>query len=202
MIDALVDHLAQARQSELLSQLGIEKKRFLYVTLHRPSNVDNEEALVTVMRELKRIATSWPVLFPIHPRTRKMCEQFGIALDDTPGLRILEPVGYYDSLHLTESARLVLTDSGGLQEESTYFRTPCLTLRPNTERPITITVGSNKLTSTNRLAADISDVLGRGNLVGRIPPLWDGKASHRIVDCLLDAHQDGRHARQSLESRT
>ncbi|HWI55923.1 MAG TPA: UDP-N-acetylglucosamine 2-epimerase, partial [Bacillota bacterium] len=131
------------------------------------------------------LAEQMPVVFPIHPRTRKMCAQFGIGLDKITGLRVLEPIGYHESLCLTENARLVLTDSGGLQEESTYFKTPCLTLRPNTERPITITHGSNKLTSLDRLAADISDALERGGENGRIPPLWDGKAAERILGCLM-----------------
>ena len=113
-----------------------------------------------------------------------MCAQFGIALDNDEGLNILDPIGYHDSLCLTENARLVLTDSGGLQEESTYFRTPCLTLRPNTERPITVTVGSNKLTNLERLAADIAEVLSREPKFGKIPPLWDGKAASRIIQSL------------------
>jgi len=188
MIDALIANLEQARGSQLLNKLGLQKKSFVYVTLHRPSNVDSKEGLSTIMGELKRIAKDWPVVFPMHPRTRKMCGQFGIALDDTPGLRILEPIGYHDSLCLTESARFILTDSGGLQEESTYFRTPCLTLRPNTERPITITVGSNKLTTLASLSADISDALNRKDTSGRVPPMWDGKTSQRILDSLLKAH--------------
>ena len=199
MIDALIANLEQARGSQLLNKLGLGKKSFVYVTLHRPSNVDCEEALGTIMGDLKRIAKDWPVVFPMHPRTRKMCGQFGIALDDTPGLRVLEPIGYHDSLCLTESARFVLTDSGGLQEESTYFRTPCLTLRPNTERPITITVGSNKLTTLAGLTADISEVLSRDEVPGRIPPLWDGKTSQRILESLLRAHSNGERPQTGSE---
>ena len=137
------------------------------------------------MGELKRIAGEWPVVFPMHPRTRKMCGQFGISLEDEKGLRILDPIGYHDSLCLTESARFILTDSGGLQEESTYFKTPCLTLRPNTERPVTITQGSNKLTTVQNLAADIDAVLKQNGSVSQIPPLWDGLAAERIVDELV-----------------
>ena len=98
---------------------------------------------------------------------------------------LLEPLGYHDSLHLTQHARFVLTDSGGLQEEATYFRTPCLTLRPNTERPITISVGSNRLTAPERLANDIEDVLALQGPCGQVPPMWDGKTSERILDALL-----------------
>lgn len=185
MIDALVANLEKARASKLPEKLGIKKKGFVYVTLHRPSNVDHQASLTTIMGELKRIAGEWPVVFPMHPRTRKMCGQFGISLEDEKGLRILDPIGYHDSLCLTESARFILTDSGGLQEESTYFKTPCLTLRPNTERPVTITQGSNKLTTVNHLAADIDAVLKQNGLVSQIPPLWDGRAAERIVDELV-----------------
>ncbi|HWH69734.1 MAG TPA: UDP-N-acetylglucosamine 2-epimerase, partial [Candidatus Sulfotelmatobacter sp.] len=185
MIDALVANLEKARATAVWQRLGLKPKAFAFVTLHRPSNVDSYPNLTGIMGELKRLAEQMPVVFPIHPRTRKMCAQFGIGLDKITGLRVLEPIGYHESLCLTENARLVLTDSGGLQEESTYFKTPCLTLRPNTERPITITHGSNKLTSLDRLAADISDALERGGETGRIPPLWDGKAAERILGCLM-----------------
>ena len=185
MIDTLIANLEQARARCLPNTLQLERKGFVYVTLHRPANVDDQASLTAIMAELKRLARGMPVVFPIHPRTRKMCGQFGISLDGQNGLKILEPIGYHDSLCLTEQARLVLTDSGGLQEESTYFMTPCLTLRPNTERPITVTVGSNKLTSLKRLSTDIDDVLKREPQVGKIPPLWDGRASERIVNNLV-----------------
>jgi UDP-N-acetylglucosamine 2-epimerase (non-hydrolysing) len=185
MIDTLVANLGKARAVPLPKTLGLEKKRFVYVTLHRPSNVDEQASLTAIMAELKRLASQIPVVFPMHPRTRKMCAQFGISLNHGEGLKILEPIGYHDSLYLTENARLVLTDSGGLQEESTYFRTPCLTLRPNTERPITITQGSNKLTKLDCLPADIKEALNRPGEIGQPPPLWDGKASQRIIRCLI-----------------
>jgi UDP-N-acetylglucosamine 2-epimerase (non-hydrolysing) len=187
MIDALVANLEKARARELVPKLGLKKKEFVYVTLHRPSNVDHQHGLTTIMTELKRISREMPVVFPIHPRTRKMCGQFGISLEDEKGLRILDPIGYHDSLSLTESARFILTDSGGLQEESTYFKTPCLTLRPNTERPITITHGSNKLTKLDQLTSDINQVLGGRPESNQVPPLWDGRAAERIVDCLIHA---------------
>src|SRR6478736_1003456 len=181
MIDSLVANLDHSRASKLPEKLGLTKKGFVYVTLHRPSNVDHQASLTTIMGALKRVARNWPVVFPMHPRTRKMCGQFGISLEDEPGLRIIEPVGYHDSLFLTEFARFVLTDSGGLQEESTYFMTPCLTLRPNTERPVTITHGSNKLTTVNTLSKDIDAVLKQEALSSKIPPLWDGRTSERIL---------------------
>jgi UDP-N-acetylglucosamine 2-epimerase (non-hydrolysing) len=186
MIDALIANLERSRASNIGSRLGLERKRFVYVTLHRPSNVDDSGTLGTILGELKRLAAELPIVFPIHPRTRKMCGQFGISADEIPGLKLLDPIGYHDSLWLTENARLVLTDSGGLQEESTYFRTPCLTLRPNTERPITVTLGSNKLTNVDELRNDIRNVLDREPEFGRIPPLWDGRTSERIVAGLIE----------------
>jgi UDP-N-acetylglucosamine 2-epimerase (non-hydrolysing) len=185
MIDALIANLEQARNRDLLDRLGVVTKDFVYVTLHRPSNVDEQASLTAIMSELKLLASQMPVVFPIHPRTRKMCAQFGIAIDNYKGLKVLEPIGYHDSLKLTENARLVLTDSGGLQEESTYFRTPCLTLRPNTERPITVTVGSNRLTNLDKLSGDLDAVLKKGLHFGKIPPLWDGRAAERIVEALV-----------------
>jgi UDP-N-acetylglucosamine 2-epimerase (non-hydrolysing) len=185
MIDALVENLARARQSSLLKKLGLDSGGFAYVTLHRPSNVDNQTGLSAIMTELQRLTGQMPVVFPMHPRTKKMCAQFGISLDTNKNLRILDPIGYHDSLCLTENARLVLTDSGGLQEESTYFKTPCLTLRPNTERPVTVTFGSNKLTSVDRLSADLDEVLSRETKFGTIPPLWDGWAAERVINALL-----------------
>ena len=184
MIDSLVANLEKARQSSVLRQCGVEPGNFAYVTLHRPSNVDDRASLTAIAGELQKLSHRLPVVFPIHPRTRKMCASFGIDLHQNNGVRLLEPVGYHDSVCLTENARLVLTDSGGLQEESTYFRTPCLTLRPNTERPVTITVGSNRLTQVSTLAADLHELLAAGPRLGALPPLWDGKTSERILDAL------------------
>jgi UDP-N-acetylglucosamine 2-epimerase (non-hydrolysing) len=185
MIDTLVANLDRARASRLMPELGLESRGFVYATLHRPSNVDKEASLAAIMDELKHLATLMPVVFPMHPRTRKMCQQFGIALDGNPNLKILGPIGYHDSLSLTENARLVITDSGGLQEESTYFRTPCLTLRPNTERPITITHGSNRLTALPQLRGDITQSLRSNERAGIVPPLWDGQAAKRVVEKIL-----------------
>jgi UDP-N-acetylglucosamine 2-epimerase (non-hydrolysing) len=185
MIDALAANLQQARNSGILKKLGLQKKAFAYVTLHRPSNVDDPENLNSIMSGLNHLAAQLPVVFPMHPRTQKMLAQFGISPAANGTMKILEPVGYHDSICLTESARLVLTDSGGLQEESTYFRTPCLTLRPNTERPVTITMGSNRLTQPDRLSSDIQKILNGKPELGQVPPLWDGKAAERIVQALM-----------------
>jgi UDP-N-acetylglucosamine 2-epimerase (non-hydrolysing) len=114
-------------------------------------------------------------------------EEFGLSFASHPNLKLIDPVGYRDSLTLTENARCLLTDSGGLQEESTYFRTPCLTLRPNTERPLTVTMGSNRLTTPARLREDIQNALQGPLKSGTVPPLWDGKSAERILRILLEA---------------
>ncbi|MBK8814681.1 MAG: UDP-N-acetylglucosamine 2-epimerase (non-hydrolyzing) [Methylococcaceae bacterium] len=187
MIDSLVANLEKARTSQILARLGLEKKKFVYVTLHRPSNVDNQKELTLLIDALKQVAQNLPVVFPMHPRTRKMCEQFNIRLDNIEKFYIIEPLGYHDSVFLTDTARFVLTDSGGLQEESTYLKTPCLTLRPSTERPITLTLGSNKLTNLENLVSDINEVLNNAIDLGEIPPFWDGVTSSRILNALIEA---------------
>ena len=186
MIDSLVIHLEQARRSSLPGQLDLRAKGFAYVTLHRPSNVDDKNNLELIMYELTRLAEYLPVVFPVHPRTRKMFVQYGIPLSCSPNLKLIDPIGYHDSLCLTEKAKFVLTDSGGLQEESTYLHTPCLTLRPNTERPITIEVGTNKLTRPEQLATDIEEILQERRQSGRVPKFWDGRTAERILSALFE----------------
>jgi UDP-N-acetylglucosamine 2-epimerase (non-hydrolysing) len=187
MIDALVANLAKARATPIRDSLGLDGQPFVYVTLHRPANVDHQETLKAIMGELEKLARRVPVVFPMHPRTRKMLSDYGITLAASGTLRILDPIGYHDSLCLTENARMVLTDSGGLQEESTFFHTPCLTLRPNTERPVTITHGSNRLTTLATLGRDISEVLGSDKRTDKTPQLWDGCTAERILRELLAA---------------
>lgn len=187
MIDSLVQNLDKARRGRTLENYGVEQRQFVYVTLHRPSNVDNQESLSQIMAELKRLAKRMTVIFPMHPRTRKMLGNFNISDAGTDRIKLTQPIGYHDSLCLTEQARFVLTDSGGLQEESTFFRTPCLTLRPNTERPITVSMGSNRLTSLERLRSDIDEILAGPERIGSVPPLWDGQTARRCVDCIQAA---------------
>jgi UDP-N-acetylglucosamine 2-epimerase (non-hydrolysing) len=185
MIDSLLANLEKANRSTVLSRLNVEKRRFIYVTLHRPSNVDAKESLTSIMRAFAEISRKMPVIFPMHPRTRARLTEFGIE----PGksnITIMDPVGYHDSLALTQHSRCVVTDSGGLQEESTFFRTPCLTLRPNTERPITVSVGSNRLIKVGELFERLDAVLAGSETLGQIPPLWDGKTSERIIDSLVN----------------
>ncbi|MFH1147824.1 MAG: UDP-N-acetylglucosamine 2-epimerase (non-hydrolyzing) [Pseudomonadota bacterium] len=186
MIDTLIANLEKARKRETHSRLGLREKEFVYVTLHRPSNVDDKETLSAVMGCLEKLASLIPVCFPIHPRTKKMLETYGIANGGNERLRIIDPIGYHDSICLAEHAGFVLTDSGGIQEETTFFQTPCLTLRPNTERPVTVTEGSNKLTDLHNLWPDIESLLNGSARKGRVPALWDGHTAERIINCLLD----------------
>ncbi len=185
MIDALVSRLKQAEKSPLPHRLNIRPGQFIYVTLHRPSNVDRPEVLSAIMKKLGRISKKIPVVFPVHPRTRKMLKKISFRPEAYSQLILTEPVGYTDSLWLAKYARLVLTDSGGLQEETTYFKTPCLTLRPNTERPVTIKIGTNKLTNLKTMEADINDILDGKIKRGKIPRYWDGKTAERIIKYLV-----------------
>ena len=185
MIDSLVEHLDQMRNCHTLERFGLQPGGFVYVTLHRPSNVDHRENLGVIIRALAELSEQWTIVFPIHPRTLANMARFGMTFGETPRVKLLEPVGYLDSLNLTRHARFVLTDSGGLQEESTYFRTPCLTLRPNTERPVTVDLGSNRLTTITSLRDDIAHLLGQPERLGQTPPLWDGHTAGRIVHELL-----------------
>jgi UDP-N-acetylglucosamine 2-epimerase (non-hydrolysing) len=187
MIDTLVANLEKARCSGLLDELGLKTKHFAYVTLHRPSNVDDRGSLERIMGELADVAHRLPVVFPVHPRTRKMLAQYGISPDGKPNMNLLDPIGYHDSLCLTEKALFVLTDSGGLQEESTYLRTPCLTLRPNTERPVTVQQGTNKLTTAGQMRADIEEILQNQRSKGQIPQYWDGRTAERVIRALLES---------------
>jgi UDP-N-acetylglucosamine 2-epimerase (non-hydrolysing) len=154
--------------------------------LHRPSNVDDAGTLRRIFCALGDVAGRLPVIFPAHPRTQLRMREFGI--EQPPGLTVLEPLGYLDFLHLWSNARLVLTDSGGLQEETTALAVPCLTLRENTERPITVEQGSNRIVGSDpvRIVAAVSEVLNNGH-PGRkqAPELWDGHAAERIVDALI-----------------
>jgi UDP-N-acetylglucosamine 2-epimerase (non-hydrolysing) len=195
MIDSLIANLEKARQSKILKTLELTPGKFAFVTLHRPSNVDSQSSLTALMRQLRSLSTRLPIVFPMHPRTRKMLETFQIDSRSDRAFQIIEPVGYHDSLCLAENARIVLTDSGGLQEETTYFQTPCLTLRPNTERPVTVTIGSNRLTGLEHLEQDLSKALGGGARVGQIPPMWDGATAARCLKSILDVSQAARDAK-------
>jgi UDP-N-acetylglucosamine 2-epimerase (non-hydrolysing) len=191
MIDTLVRNLAKARSLKPYARHGCRENEYVFVTLHRPSNVDGKDSLEKIITRLADLSHGTPVIFPIHPRTEKNLASFGIMPDlkENPGLKLCAPVGYFESIGLADKARFVLTDSGGLQEETTFLKVPCLTLRPNTERPVTITAGTNKLTSLESLEQDIKEILNGKPRQGGIPELWDGKTSKRIVNILAQANK-------------
>jgi UDP-N-acetylglucosamine 2-epimerase (non-hydrolysing) len=189
MIDSLRHFLPIAQKSAIGTELGLKEgedwKRFAVLTLHRPSNVDSLEKLSELLGAINAVAKEIPVIFPVHPRTQQRLAQSGIQLH--ANLRIIPPVGYLDFLCLLSKATLVLTDSGGIQEETTALGVPCLTLRENTERPITISEGTNQLVGTEpaKIVAAAREVLSGKSKAGRVPALWDGHAAERIVEILL-----------------
>jgi len=196
MIDTLLRHLKQAVPPE--QSLGSAPNAaslldagcgFGVVTLHRPSNVDDRETLHGLLATLRQISEHLPLVFPIHPRTRSRIEQGALQhLLDTPRILTLSPVGYLEMLGLMSRARVVLTDSGGMQEETTALGVPCVTLRQNTERPITVDEGTNTVVGSDpaRIIAVVDDVLATGGKAGRVPELWDGRAAERIAIVLRD----------------
>jgi len=189
MIDSLYAHLERAAQSRVREELGVKGIDYAVVTLHRPSNVDDAETLARILDALGEVSGRLPVIFPVHPRTRRNLQEFGL-LEKIEGrgsrVRLVEPLGYLDFLRLYSGARLVLSDSGGIQEETTALNIPCLTLRENTERPITVTMGTNRIVGTDK-GRIISEAFAALD-VARVstPPLWDGQAADRILNALLD----------------
>lgn len=190
MIDSLLKHLPASGRSKVREELGVADKPYAVVTLHRPSNVDEPETFRRILSALERVAERLPVIFPAHPRTQARAAEFGLGgrLAETRGLRLVDPFGYLDFLRLTSGAALVLTDSGGLQEETTALGVPCLTLRENTERPVTVELGTNLVVGTDaeRIVSAAHDALDGARRGARIPPLWDGRTAGRILDAILE----------------
>ena len=186
MIDTLLKHRERAAGLNLASRLGIEGDAYALMTLHRPSNVDNRATLQDILTAVQDISTSLPVIFPIHPRTSQRIREFELDPMVHGKVRLTEPLGYLEFLNLMAGARLVLTDSGGLQEETTILGIPCLTIRENTERPVTISEGSNELVGTDpdRIRAAANQILSGNWKTPRVPEYWDGKAAERIVAIL------------------
>ncbi len=188
MIDTLLTHLELARRSDILQSLRLQPSRYGVITLHRPNNVDECAVLTGIYRAFDVIRQQLPLVFCMHPRTRKQTEQFSLwsMLADMKNMSVTPPLGYLEFLHLMSQAAVILTDSGGMQEEATILKVPCLTLRHNTERPITLTHGTSILagntTQSILQAYDRVDEIRRRTI--QTPPLWDGRAAHRIAAIL------------------
>jgi UDP-N-acetylglucosamine 2-epimerase (non-hydrolysing) len=183
MIDTLFRHLPLARLDRVRGRIPVRERGYAVLTLHRPSNVDDTATFQGILGAIETIARDMPVVFPVHPRTRARLDSMNVA--DMEGLILTDPLGYIDFLSLTANARIVLTDSGGLQEETTALGVSCLTLRLNTERPVTITHGTNRLVGIDPAAIlrGYQDAMS-GSIADVRPPLWDGKTAGRIVDVL------------------
>jgi UDP-N-acetylglucosamine 2-epimerase (non-hydrolysing) len=192
MIDTLLACRQRCEGSPILRQLGLDARPYGVLTLHRPANVDDPHVLGRLLGAIERLQRELPIVFPVHPRTHRSLKQQ--SLDRMPGLILTEALGYLDFMKLLSNARLVLTDSGGIQEETTVLGVPCLTLRNNTERPVTVEQGTNRVVGQDpeRIVAAGLDVLRNGQLHGRVPDLWDGRAAQRIVDILL-TNGPGQH---------
>jgi UDP-N-acetylglucosamine 2-epimerase (non-hydrolysing) len=190
MIDSLLRNLKIAESSTVRGDFDLNEKDYAVLTLHRPSNVDDKTTFSALLEALLAIAEKLPIIFPAHPRTRGRIEEFGFSEKvKSSNIKLIEPLGYLDFMRLYSSSKLVLTDSGGLQEETTALGIPCLTLRENTERPITIEMGTNILvgTSPEKIKQTAFEVLADQNFTAnaKIPPLWDGETAKRICDALL-----------------
>jgi UDP-N-acetylglucosamine 2-epimerase (non-hydrolysing) len=197
MIDSLHRNLERARRSTIKSQLGLNEDSYAVLTLHRPSNVDNRPTFERILDALEAISRSVPIVFPIHPRTRKTMAELGLSkrVENITNLRLIDPLGYLDFLNLYSTARLVLTDSGGIQEETTSLGIPCLTLRENTERPVTVDLGTNVIVGTDpqKIIAAANAALNGTKNSSRQVPLWDGHAAERIVDVLEEFSRDNQY---------
>jgi UDP-N-acetylglucosamine 2-epimerase (non-hydrolysing) len=192
MIDTLMKHKESAAQLDLADRLGLESGKYATLTLHRPSNVDDKNTLHGILEALSQIARELPIVFPIHPRTKKMAGLFGLSHyfsngDRVKGIWTVEPLGYLEFLHLNMQAKMALTDSGGLQEETTVLGIPCITMRENTERPITCEIGTNVIVGNrpDSILSAAEKILNGTRQKGKVPEKWDGKAAERIVEHLL-----------------
>ncbi len=185
MIDSLYQHLERAKQSSIRERLGVTGVRYAVLTLHRPSNVDDRATLAGIVSALETISNELPIIFPVHPRAAKTIAEHGLLerVKNIRNLQLIEPLGYLDFLSLYSGAQLVLTDSGGIQEETSVLGIPCLTLRENTERPITVTMGTNRIVGTDpeKIVAEASEVLHQPKRTPAAIPLWDGHTAERIV---------------------
>jgi UDP-N-acetylglucosamine 2-epimerase (non-hydrolysing) len=190
MIDSLVHYLEKARQTSVLADLGLQKDDFVVMTMHRPANVDTEEGLKAILEIIEDTTKYKKVVLPIHPRTANNLKKFGLyeRLNSTKNLILTEPQGYLEFLQLMQNAALIITDSGGIQEETTFLKVPCLTFRDSTERPVTVEIGTNQLLADlnpQTVHEKLMEILEGKTKKGQIPPLWDGKTAERIAEILV-----------------
>jgi UDP-N-acetylglucosamine 2-epimerase (non-hydrolysing) len=192
MLDSFELLAPKIRAANLAAKFGLEAQRYGVVTLHRPSNVDDREKLEQIVDELAAMGTKMPLVFPVHPRTRQRLGEFGLGakVGGCPQIRMTEPLSYIEFMSLVVDSRFVLTDSGGVQEETSYLGIPCLTLRENTERPITVTLGTNRLVDVAGLEREVARVLAGPARTTCTIPLWDGRTADRVVQSI------GRRARR------
>lgn len=190
MIDSLYSNLEKSKSSDILNNLNIFEKEYCVLTLHRPSNVDKRDNFIRIIEALEKIGEKTKIVFPMHPRTRNMADRHGLTerISSVPGIIISEPSGYLDFIALVANSKLVLTDSGGLQEETTALGIPCLTLRENTERPVTVEEGTNTIVGNypKTIISSAFEALDGEGKSGRIPHLWDGNTAFRIADILAE----------------
>jgi UDP-N-acetylglucosamine 2-epimerase (non-hydrolysing) len=186
MIDSLEMLREQIETKAFYREYGLERAKYGIVTLHRPSNVDRPEILESICRMLSRISSRIPLIFPVHPRTEKNLQKTGLIalLGNAAGIHLVEPLNYLSFMNVVFNCRLVITDSGGIQEETTYLGIPCLTLRENTERPVTVTQGTNRLCSIENLINAVDAALDRKTGEYSVPELWDGKTAGRVVESI------------------
>lgn len=196
MIDTLMHHREKAKKCETAKNLSLSEKEYFVMTLHRPSNVDSKENLKGISEAIYEVSKKMPVLFPIHPRTLKNVKEFGLQnlykkhekgkKIEGPGIWMVEPFGYLEFLSFMDTSIGVLTDSGGMQEETTVLGVPCLTIRENTERPVTVTEGTNTLIGLDfeKIKSEAQKIIDGNGKAGRVPKFWDGSASKRIIDVL------------------
>jgi len=186
MIDSLVNFLPMINDSGILKSMELGTGDYILVTLHRPRNVDTKENLEGIINLLNELAKKKTIIFPIHPRTRSRIEEFGLSGIISSNVVLSDPIGYIDFLALTKNAGLIVTDSGGIQEESTWLGVQCVTARDNTERPVTVDIGTNHLAGTNpdKILEISLSVLNGNRKEGRIPELWDGKTAERIMEII------------------
>lgn len=195
MIDTLVAFQKEIEASGVIERLQLKEGSYLLATLHRPSNVDNREGLELILKIFERLSADWQIAFPVHPRTAARLDEFGLKarFEAIPGIHFTGPQGYFDFQKLISGSAFVLTDSGGIQEETTFLCKPCLTLRPNTERPVTVALGSNTL-----LEFDVDSICRKAGEIkqgtykkGEVPKLWDGRATHRVLERISSYFETG-----------